>query len=126
MGRTLKNPLADIILGEVVSRAGDYYSKGKKKMKKKNPETFIPIRIVGSKLQMRVPNRNPGTLKQASAIAKRLGAKGNPGKVKYKLISRYEAKEYPIGSAITVNGKHYLITKVVLLKGTQSCKVYYE
>ena len=55
-------------------------------MKKKNPGTFIPIRIVGSKVQMRVPNRNPGTLKQASAIAKKLGIRKNPDR-RYEILA---------------------------------------
>lgn len=43
-----------------------------RKKKKKNPGSFIPVRMIGNKIQMRVPDKNPGTLKQVKAIVKRL------------------------------------------------------
>lgn len=85
--RKKRNNPFDLVSGILSGAAGHIGGKlassiGRKK-KKKNPEgSFIPVRVIGNKVQMRVPNKNPGTLKQARVIARKMGLR-NPEDLRF-------------------------------------------
>lgn len=79
-------PLADAILDGIgFTIGGKVVEHLHKKMKRKNTGktnsgSFIGVRVNGSKVQLKLPNKNPSTLKAAKAVANKLG---------YRINSKY-------------------------------------
>lgn len=81
-------PLADAILdgigftigGKVVEHLHKKMSKNKRKNSGTATSGFIGVRVNGSKVQLKLPNKNPETLAAAKKVASKLGYKINPAK----------------------------------------------
>lgn len=89
-------PIADAILegigftigGKVVDHVHKKMMGKKRKNSGSSKSEFIGVRVNSSKIQLKLPNRNPGTLRQAKAVASKLGYKINTSKSKEELESR--------------------------------------
>lgn len=84
--RKRTNPFAAALIegfaGSLGAKAAEHLAKkslAKKKKKRKNSGlpsgVYIPVKVEGGKLKMKLPNRNSSTIAQARAIARQLGAK---------------------------------------------------
>ena len=87
-------PLADAILdgigftigGKVVEHLHKKMTKGKRKNSGIAESGFIGVRVNGSKVQLKLPNKNPGTLAAAKKVASKLGYRINPKSYKLMIV----------------------------------------
>ena len=86
-------PFIDMLIEGAASHLGskvvDHFHKklmGQKKRKNPAESGFIGVRINSGKVQLKLPNKNPGTLAAAKKVASKLGYRINPKSYKLMIV----------------------------------------